>query len=128
VERIRYAVKKAFSDDPKEIALREKVAAENASVWVLNGTGTDGQAADVAGYLSWSGMRASAPNQKPEEVPATTTVRVFNGAEARLKQTLAYLTKTFGVTPEPVTDPAVRVDLIVVTASDTPKLAPPNAP
>ena len=128
VERIRYAVKKAFSDDPKEIALREKVAAENASVWVLNGTGTEGQAADVAGYLSWSGMRASAPNQKPEDVPATTTVRVFNGAEARLKQTLAYLTKTFGVTPEPVTDPAVRVDLIVVTAPDTPKLAPPNAP
>ena len=128
VDRIRYAVKKAFSDDPAEIALREKVAAENASAWVLNGTGTEGQAADVAGYLSWSGMSASAPNQKPEETPATTTIRIYNGAEARLKQTIAYLKATFGVTPTPVTDPAVRVDVIVVTAPDTPTLAPPNAP
>ena len=68
------------------------------------------------------------PNQKPEETPATTTIRIYNGAEARLKQTIAYLKATFGVTPTPVTDPAIRVDVIVVTAPDTPTLAPPNAP
>ena len=63
------------------IAQREKVAAEDASVWVLNGTGTEGQATDIATYLTWSGMQASAPNQKPEEQPAATTIRVYNGAE-----------------------------------------------
>jgi polyisoprenyl-teichoic acid--peptidoglycan teichoic acid transferase len=128
VDRIRYAVKKAFSDDPKTIAQREKVASENASVWVLNGTGTEGQATDVAAYLTWSGMQASAPNQKPEEQPTTTTIRIYNGAETRLPQTIAYLEKTFGVQTEAVTDPAVRVDVILTTGPDTPKLTTPNAP
>jgi LCP family protein required for cell wall assembly len=128
VERIRYAVRRAFSDKAADIALREKVAAEGATAWVLNGTGTAGQASDVAGYLSWSGMQASAPNQKPDEKPATTVVRVYNGAETRLPQTVAYLKKTFGVAPEPVSDPAVRVDVIVITAPDTPKIQAPNAP
>lgn len=128
VDRIRYGVRQAFSDKASDIALREKVAAEGATTWVLNGTGTAGQASDVAGYLSWSGLQASAPNQKSDEKPRTTVVRVYNGAETRLPQTIAYLTKTFGVAPALVSDPAVRVDVIVITAPDTPKLRAPNAP
>ncbi len=128
VDRIQYGVRAAFADKATDIALREKVAAEGARVWVLNGTGAAGQAADIASYLSWSGMEASAPNQKPDDKPATTVVRVYNGAETKMPQTIAYLEKVLKVTVEPVTDPAVRVDVIVITAPDTPKLQAPNAP
>jgi LCP family protein required for cell wall assembly len=128
VDRIRYGVRAAFADKASDIAVREKVAAEGATVWVLNGTGADGQASDVASYLAWSGMVATAPNQKPDETPATTVVRVYNGAEKDLPQTLAYLEKTLGVKPELVDDASVHVDVIVITAPDTPKIQAPNAP
>jgi LCP family protein required for cell wall assembly len=128
VDRIQYGVRAAFADKAADIALREKVAAEGARTWVLNGTGASGQAADIASYLSWSGMEASAPNQKPDEKPSTTVIRVYNGAETRLPKTIAYLEKALKTTVEPVTDPAVRVDVIVITAPDTPKLQAPNAP
>ena len=39
VQRIRTAVAGAFKVDPAAEALREKVSAENATVWVLNGSG-----------------------------------------------------------------------------------------
>ncbi|MCU0504956.1 MAG: LCP family protein, partial [Chloroflexi bacterium] len=113
VDRIRYGVRAAFADKATDIALREKVAAEGARVWVLNGTGATGQAADVASYLAWSGMEASAPNQKPDEQPTATVIRVYNGAETKMPQTVAYLEKVLKATVEPVTDPAVRVDVIV---------------
>jgi hypothetical protein len=55
-------------------------------------------------------------------------VRVYNGAEKDLPQTLAYLEKTLGVKPELVDDTSVRADVIVITAPDTPKIQAPNAP
>ncbi len=128
VDRIRYGVREAFADKASDIALREKVAAESATTWVLNGTGTQGQASSLAGYLSWNGMQASAPNQKPAKTPAATLVRVYNGAETRLPQTIAFLQKTFGAAPTLVNDPTVHVDVIVTTAADTPALQAPNAP
>lgn len=128
VDRIRYGVRQAFADKASDIALREKVANEGATAWVLNGTGVDGQASDVAGFLSWSGLQASAPNQKAGATPTTTIVKVYNGAETRLPQTLAYLRKTFGVEPQLVADPKVHVDVIVITAPSTPRLQAPNAP
>jgi hypothetical protein len=73
-------------------------------------------------------MNATAPNQKPDEKPSTTVVRVYNGAEKDMPQTMAYLEKTFGVTPELVDDASVHVDVIVITAPDTPKIQAPNAP
>jgi hypothetical protein len=45
-----------------------------------------------------------------------------------MPQTVAYLEKVLKATVEPVTDPAVRVDVIVITAPDTPKIIAPNAP
>jgi LCP family protein required for cell wall assembly len=128
VDRIRYGVRQAFADKESDIALREKVANEGATAWVLNGTGVDGQASDVAGYLSWSGVQASAPNQKVTAKPTATLVKVYNGAETHLPQTLAYLKKTFGVEPQLVTDPRVHVDVVVTTAPGTKKLQAPNAP
>jgi len=128
VDRIRYGVRQAFADKASDIALREKVANEGATAWVLNGTGVDGQASDVAGYLSWSGVQASAPNQKVTAKPTATLVKVYNGAETHLPQTLAYLKKTFEVEPQLVTDPRVHVDVVVTTAPGTKKLRAPNAP
>src|SRR5207244_7501850 len=39
VDKIRLAVANAFVSDPRLEALRQRVAEENASVWVLNGSG-----------------------------------------------------------------------------------------
>jgi hypothetical protein len=55
VNKVRQAVKNAFSTNPADEALREKNAAEEASVWVLNGSGQTGQASGIAAYLDRSG-------------------------------------------------------------------------
>jgi len=129
LERIRAAVRDAFTSDPLLEAKREALAAEAANVWVLNGTGETGQAARIAGYLGAFGLAASAPNQKPDISGRTdTTILVFNGAEARLPVTLEVLGAIFGVVVEPVTDPTARVDIVIVTGKQTPDLAPPPAP
>ena len=51
---------------------------EGATVWVLNGSGKQGQASDIAGYLGYYGLTASAPVQKPDLKPATTTIGVVS--------------------------------------------------
>ncbi len=129
IDRIRAAVATAFSVDPALEADREKVSAENASVWVLNGSGERGQAAQIADYLEFHGVNATAPNQKPDTRGLTDTrIQVYNGAEARLPATIALLEAVFGVTAVPVVDPAARVDIVVTTSARTPDLTPPPAP
>jgi LCP family protein required for cell wall assembly len=130
VPRIRAAVASAFDFDPRLEAQRQAVAQERAQVWVLNGTGVTGTAAAAAGYLDFRGVAASAPNQRPPAggVAANTIVRVYNGARARLPLTIALLQEVFGVTAVPVTDPAVRVDVIVTTGAKTPALEAPAIP
>jgi LCP family protein required for cell wall assembly len=130
VPRIRAAVASAFDFDPRVEAQRQSVAQEGARVWVLNGTGAIGTAAAVAGYLDFRGVAASAPNQRPPagSVPPDTIVRVYNGAGARMPLTLALLTDVFGVAVVPVTDPAVKVDVIVTTGTRTPTLEAPAIP
>jgi LCP family protein required for cell wall assembly len=73
VDRIRAAVKEAFSVDPTIAEKREALAAEGASVYVLNGTRQAGQAADIADYLEFLGIAASAPSQKPDVSGLTVT-------------------------------------------------------
>ena len=130
VPRIRAAVASAFNFDPRVEAQRQAVAQEGAQVWVLNGTGGTGTAAAVAGYLDFRGVAASAPNQRPPAgaVPANTIIRVYNGAETKLPLTMALLEQAFGVQALPVTDPAVRVDVIVTTGRKTPTLEAPVIP
>jgi LCP family protein required for cell wall assembly len=130
VPRIRAAVASAFDFDPRVEAQRQAVAQEGAQVWVLNGTGAIGTAAAVAGYLDFRGVAASAPNQRPPAggVPANTIIRVYNGAETKLSLTMALLEEAFGVQALPVTDPAVRVDVIVTTGRKTPTLEAPVIP
>ena len=126
VDRIRAAIRDAFTADPADEALRERLAGEGAGVWVLNGTGTSSRGTRLAGYLEFHGLAASAPRQAPEgNVPADTVITVYNGAEAELPGTIAYLEDLFGVKIKTATDNTVRTDILIVIGRDTPELAPP---
>lgn len=126
IDRIKAAVKNAFTEDPRDEALRETLAGEGAAVWVLNGTNTQNRGSRLAGYLEYHGLAASAPRGKPEgAVPARTVVTVYNGASERIPATIAYLEALFDVTVKTATDPAVRADVVVTIGRDTPELEPP---
>jgi LCP family protein required for cell wall assembly len=126
IARIKEAVKTAFTTDPRDEALRERLAGEGAQVWVLNPTATANRGARVAGYLEYHGLAASAPRTKPEGgVPAKTVVTVYNGAEADIPATIAYLEGLFKVTVKTATDPKIRADVIVTIGRNTPDLEPP---
>jgi LCP family protein required for cell wall assembly len=129
VSRIRAAVAEAFDIDPDFAEARDALLEEGAALWVLNGSGETGEAARLAEYLSYLGLAASAPNQKPDVTGlSATTIRAYNGAEGRFPLTVAALEEVFGVTITPVTDAAVRVDFVIITAKSTPELSPPPAP
>jgi LCP family protein required for cell wall assembly len=128
VGKIRTAVANAFKVDPDLENTRSALAAENGSIWVLNGTSQQGEASSIAGYLGYYGLTASAPNLKPETKPAATRIVVYNGAETRLAETIAFLEKAFKVQVETKTDPAITVDIVITTAGSTPDLsAPPGS-
>jgi LCP family protein required for cell wall assembly len=129
VDRIRQAVADAFNVDPAFAETRDALLEEGAEVWVLNGTGRNGEAARLSEYLSYLGIAATAPNQRPDiDGLPTTTLRVYNGAETEYPLTLEALKLVFGVEPTLVTDPDVRIDFTVITGSSTPQLTPPPQP
>jgi hypothetical protein len=129
VERIREAVRDAFTVDPADQELRARLAGEGAGVWVLNGTGTTNRGTRLAGYLEFHGLAASAPRQAPEgKVPTNTVITVYNGAETELTGTIAYLEDLFGVKVKAATDSTVRTDIVIVIGRETPELAPPPQP
>ncbi len=129
IAKIRAAVASAFKTDPAVEARREKLSEEDATVWVLNGSGSSGQASGIAAYLTYLGTTASAPNQAPSGgTRSATTVIAYNGAETDKPETAALLASTFGVTVQPVTDPNAHVDFVVTTGRSTPSLTPPPAP
>ncbi len=128
VERIRETVREAFNVDPNFAEARDALLAEGADVWVLNGTGRQGEAARLSEYLSYLGITASAPNQDPDISGANTIVRAYNGAEESLPLTAEALKLVFGVEVSPVTDPAINQDFVVITGQATPQLTPPPAP
>ena len=129
VPKIRAAVQSAFTADPADEALRQTLAQEGAGVWVLNGTTDSGRGTRVAAYLDYHGLAASAPRQRPAgAVPPTTTIVVYNGAETKLPNTIAYLQSVFGVTVTTATDPAIRTDVIVTIGVATPQLDAPAGP
>jgi LCP family protein required for cell wall assembly len=129
VARIRAAVADAFNVDPNFAEARDALLQEAAQVWVLNGSGRTGEAARLAQFLSYLGMDATAPNQRPDRSGLQkTTIRAYNGAQDSMPLTLAALEQAFGVTVEPVTDPSVRADFVVTTGANTPQLTPPPVP
>jgi polyisoprenyl-teichoic acid--peptidoglycan teichoic acid transferase len=129
VARIRTAVKNAFKTSPADEALREKLANEGANVWVLSGLSDRSQPVDVAGYLEYVGLAASAPRQAAQgAVPSDTKIVVYNGAADKYPETIAYLESRFKVVSTTATDPAIRTDIIVTIGRGTPKLSPPVGP
>jgi LCP family protein required for cell wall assembly len=129
VSRIRAAVADAFNTDPAFAETRDALAQEGAALWVLNGSGRTGEAARLADYLSYLGLAATAPIQKPDTtgLPATT-IRAYNGALDKFPLTVQELTTVFGVQIAPIADPAVRADFIIITGGSTPQLTPPPVP
>jgi LCP family protein required for cell wall assembly len=129
VARMRAAVSTAFTANPADEVLREKLAEEAATIWVLNSTGGADRASRLAAYLEYYGLAASAPRQKPSGgVRANTTIVVYNGASTQLADTIAYLEQAFGVTATTSTDGSVRADIVVTIGTATPDLQPPAGP
>jgi LCP family protein required for cell wall assembly len=129
VTAIRRAVTNAFSFDPELEKSREAIAAEGATVRVLNGSGTTGQATELRDYLTYRGFDASVPTanggRADKSTYTATVVTAYNGAESDFPQSVALLEKLFGVQVVAVTDAKVTVDFIVITGSQTPKLVAP---
>ena len=119
----------AFSADPTVVEKRDAISAEGASVYVLNGDRNAGQASKIADYLEFLGMAASAPSEKPDVSGlATTTIRVYNGAETSAPLTVAALEGAFGVKADLLTDPTATADIVIITGKATPSLTPPPIP
>ena len=127
VGKIRQAVRDAFSTRPINEDRREKIAEEGADVWILNGSGELGQASQIAAFLEYQGINASAPNQRPAQAPRTKIV-VYNGAEQDAPETVKYLEALFGAKATLATDASARADIVVTTGRSTPDLTPPPAP
>jgi LCP family protein required for cell wall assembly len=127
IPRIRNAVKNAFSTSAAELDLRDQLSAEEASVWVLNGSGRSGLNSDAASYMAYDGVNASAPKKNAPRQP-TTTIVAYNGAEASMTATIKYLEELYKVKVTTATDPTIPVDLVVTLGSDAPtlKVSPVN--
>jgi LCP family protein required for cell wall assembly len=129
VPRIRQAARTIFDFDPREHARRQAIAEEGAVVWVVTGTGEPARARALASYLDFEGLAASVPRgQAPEEVAPTTVVFAYNGADERFPRTIARLEELFGLSVQPVADPAARADILVVQGTATPLLEAPAGP
>jgi LCP family protein required for cell wall assembly len=122
VARIRRAVDQAFKVTPQLLARREQLEEEAATLWVVNGSGRPGLETTTASFLEYQGITASAPRKQTDERPAKTEIVVYNGAEADLAKTIAYLERRFKTTVTTATDPKVTVDIVVTLGRDAPDL------
>ena len=126
VSKIRAAVANAFKTDPQLEDTRAALGDEDGAIWVLNGTSQTGQASTLAAYLEYYGLTASAPAARPDASGLSATrIVVYNGAEARLPETIAFLESKFKVKVQLKQDKAVSVDVIITTGRSTPNLSPP---
>ena len=128
VERIRAAVREAFAHDPQLEERRATLGAEGAKVHVLNGSGRSGQATRIAEYLEHQGLDAAVPSRgrTRRQDYRETVITVYNGAAARLRETIRFLEETFGVRAVERTDRGTRVDIVIITGSTTPDLRRPE--
>lgn len=129
VAAIRQGVKQALTADPALAAQRQKIASEAASVVVLQGSETQGQGAQIAGYLQGQGLDAAVGEANGGRADRTdyqqTIVRAYNGAEDEMPQTAKLLGDLFGTKVEPVSDATQTANFVVITGSLTPALTPP---
>jgi LCP family protein required for cell wall assembly len=129
IDVIRRAVRNVFQVDRELEASRAQIADEGANVLVLDGSGGVLGAPSVSDYLAYLGMEAAVPTANGGRADradyAATVITVYNGAEARLEETVRVLQTTFGVDVVHRLDPLVTADVIVITGSQTPKLTVP---
>ncbi len=129
VPAIQQAVAQAFASNPATAASRAKLTAENASIVVENGSGIAGQATNVAAYLNSLGLKTTIPSanngRAPGGIRSGTVVTFYNGAEAKMPETVQVLQSALGVTIQTATDPTVTANVIVVTGTGTPQYTVP---
>jgi hypothetical protein len=126
VARIRKAVTDAFRGNPASEEQRLRIAEEGARVWVLNGTSDTGRGTRLASYLSFYGLAASAPRQRPEGgVPNDTEIVLYNAMPEQFPETIEYLERRFEVEVETRTDDSIGADIVITIGEDTPRLTPP---
>jgi LCP family protein required for cell wall assembly len=123
--RVRNTASHLFTISPSLLAQRDQLTSEGGQIWVVGGSGQQDLTVNNADYLSWYGMNASAPTKKASSTPASTTITVYNGAEAQLQQTIAFLEKLYGVQAQSVTDPTVPADVVVTLGSNARQLVVP---
>ena len=127
VNKIRNAVANAFKVDPNLENVRNSLSDENGQIWVLNGSGIEHQATNIAAYLDYYGLTASTPTTRPKTTGISgTQVIVYNGAESGLTQTIAFLEQKLNTKAILKNDPAVPVDIVITTTNQTPNLTPPG--
>ena len=125
--QVRQAVKRAFSISPSLLAQQDKLSAEGAQVWVLDGKGLAAHASNNAAYLEYFGMDASAPVKAANVTPGQTTITVYNGAQSKLPQTIKYLQTLYGVAIATASDPTATADIVIVLGRDGRDFAIPTA-
>jgi LCP family protein required for cell wall assembly len=121
--RIRRAVDQAFTITPEQLARRERLETEGASLWVVNGSGRAGIQVPTSDFLEYQGINASAPRRQTTSRPAHTEIVVYNGAAERIPGTIKYLESRFKTTVTEATDPRVTVDVVVTLGADAPDLS-----
>lgn len=125
--RVQQAVRQAFSISPSIIAQQQALSAESAQVWVQDGKGGMGLAANNAAYLEYYGMAASALPQLAATTPAQTTITVYNGAETKLPTTIKFLQNLYHATITTATNPKIPADIVVVIGRNGQQLTTPSA-
>ena len=78
------------------------------------------------GYLAYYGLSASAPTTRPPSTGGSgTQIVVYNGAETKLTDTIAFLESTFNTKVVLKNDPTIPVDVVITTSRQTPTFTPP---
>ena len=129
VGAIRQTVRDAFSVDPALERSRQKLASEDANVWVQAGSRVGGRASADADYLDYLGVNALVPPVNGGHADRLTypgtVVTFYNGAEANMPETVRVLESVFGIKIVTKVDPAVTVDAIVIVGKATPAFTVP---
>lgn len=124
VPAIREAVAGIFTTTAEAAQRRQRLASEAGVVHVLNGTpAANTAAARISEALARMGIDATVPpiagGRADRPTYTSTVVTVYNGREAALPETVAFLQETFAVTVQTETDPTRTADIVVIVGSAT---------
>lgn len=129
VPKMRKDVANVFKKNRDEFDRAAEFASEAAEVSVVNGTrGSNFKSTKIAEYLDSVGVNALVPPINGGAADSTdytqTVITVYNGAEAAMPATIAFLEKTFGVTSVTKEDEAQTADIVIAVGTETPALRP----